>query len=1085
MNNKLTIFIMLVAFLFLGVITQAQTIDVQRPASTSITEDGTDATGNQVTGTEFTLTYTIEEMSGLTDLTVTNITASNTSNVTLGTISPTAVIVTAGTTTTFDVPVTVDVAAGFSFDLTIVSDAGDLSFDFSVTGTGIPGEIDIQGNDGNSVAHLGADDVGNQMVNTEFTLNYTIEETSGSDLEVSDFVISDWVNCTTGTVTYSDGSFPGSSVFLNSNGTTTLTADIPVTVTNVGDFSFSITVTSDDTDEGVYTIDVEGVGATDVSIQPVIYWGFAADGIIVSTDPAYTTADTPEAWEVELEFGNTDDDSTGYDMSAYSTVLLNNTTYYWWTKDDGLGTWTLGGSFTTADNVTPFLTAPVSGLQLNSTTVELYWNTSGHVGDYRYDVFYGTTPVASYAGETPDLNNLDNQIAFVNGLTPGLTYYWQVRVKTPEGAILGYSVVESFVTYGVLTAPMLLYPQDEGETYTTDPYVYWTSYFYNTVVKYKVNYSTSSDVTSVAGGDSLSTSNTTTALSYDLYAQLEDLNSGTPYYWQVGATNDDGVTYVWSDIWSFETPGTAGSGSLFPPTPTYPTGGLTVYSSSVTFYWQAVSTNGSMQYQLQYATDNGFTTDVVTLMPTSNSFAQVANLVGDEAYYWHVRSYDGTDFGDWSVTENFNTDVAVLQVETPQLLTPYDNSFVTTLTPTFYWYVSGNPNGYTFTPFISTSGNQGTDGNLDPADTLNIIYASPNTTDGYYAKYDNAVALVDGDTYYWQIVATKGASDPVYSAIRTFTINLEEVASAAPEIPIPTYPTGGLVVLTADPVLNWAVNAQYTDLEFEALYATSDATTDGVLDGGISTGWTTNLATNLSGLTPGAIYYWQVRSQNASTHSNTSDYSSVQYFVVSGGAAPVMAILGSPVAGAVIADIEPTLSWILPTQSTSQLNYEVEIADNKAMNAAQRIEDLTSNNVKVTLPAGKKYYWRVRSKTDNGDYSYYTGSGEFEIDQSITDVEPESELPTEFRVSQNYPNPFNPSTTIKFALPASEKVSVKIYDMLGREVATLLNTQLEAGNHQVVWNGQNNYGSIVSTGVYFYRVVSGNNIVVKKMLLMK
>ncbi len=91
-----------------------------------------------------------------------------------------------------------------------------------------------------------------------------------------------------------------------------------------------------------------------------------------------------------------------------------------------------------------------------------------------------------------------------------------------------------------------------------------------------------------------------------------------------------------------------------------------------------------------------------------------------------------------------------------------------------------------------------------------------------------------------------------------------------------------------------------------------------------------------------------------------------------------------------------------------------------------------------------------------------------------------SGLPTTYSLSQNYPNPFNPSTTINFALPKSGNVSLIVYDILGREVAHLVNGDMQAGYHTVEFNASN-----LASGVYFYRLKAGNFVNVKKLMLLK
>jgi parallel beta-helix repeat protein len=96
-----------------------------------------------------------------------------------------------------------------------------------------------------------------------------------------------------------------------------------------------------------------------------------------------------------------------------------------------------------------------------------------------------------------------------------------------------------------------------------------------------------------------------------------------------------------------------------------------------------------------------------------------------------------------------------------------------------------------------------------------------------------------------------------------------------------------------------------------------------------------------------------------------------------------------------------------------------------------------------------------------------------------------SDLPTEFRLSQNYPNPFNPATTLEYDLPGNCYVTIKIYNILGQTVATLVNAQKEAGRYKINWDGQDKDGEKVSTGIYFYRIKAGDFEETRKLLLVK
>jgi hypothetical protein len=102
----------------------------------------------------------------------------------------------------------------------------------------------------------------------------------------------------------------------------------------------------------------------------------------------------------------------------------------------------------------------------------------------------------------------------------------------------------------------------------------------------------------------------------------------------------------------------------------------------------------------------------------------------------------------------------------------------------------------------------------------------------------------------------------------------------------------------------------------------------------------------------------------------------------------------------------------------------------------------------------------------------------------VTVVEQTSSVPSSYELSQNYPNPFNPTTQIRYNLEKPGLVSVKVYDLLGREVVTLVNTHQGAGSYTVTFNTAQ-IGRSLSSGVYFYRLESGSFVANNKMLLVK
>jgi hypothetical protein len=124
------------------------------------------------------------------------------------------------------------------------------------------------------------------------------------------------------------------------------------------------------------------------------------------------------------------------------------------------------------------------------------------------------------------------------------------------------------------------------------------------------------------------------------------------------------------------------------------------------------------------------------------------------------------------------------------------------------------------------------------------------------------------------------------------------------------------------------------------------------------------------------------------------------------------------------------------------------------------------------LSAGK-YNYRLKQIDLDGSFNYFKLAELVEIG-----------TPAKYELSQNYPNPFNPSTTIRYSLAKESEVTLKIYDLLGREVASLVNEKQNAGNYQVEFSTLNGIQNI-SSGIYFYTIKAGSFIQTMKMMIIK
>jgi hypothetical protein len=171
------------------------------------------------------------------------------------------------------------------------------------------------------------------------------------------------------------------------------------------------------------------------------------------------------------------------------------------------------------------------------------------------------------------------------------------------------------------------------------------------------------------------------------------------------------------------------------------------------------------------------------------------------------------------------------------------------------------------------------------------------------------------------------------------------------------------------------------------------------------------------------------------------------------------------------------LSWITATE-TNNRGFEVQRSAGSEFEAIAFVEghgtttEIQAYSYIDRIDAGS-YSYRLKQVDFDGTFEY---SNVVEVDVAVL---------REFALDQNYPNPFNPSTKIAFRLAVDSKVSLKVFDVLGQEVATLVNTNLVAGGHNIDFNA-----SLLNSGVYFYRIeatgIDGSNFIdVKKMILTK
>ncbi len=192
--------------------------------------------------------------------------------------------------------------------------------------------------------------------------------------------------------------------------------------------------------------------------------------------------------------------------------------------------------------------------------------------------------------------------------------------------------------------------------------------------------------------------------------------------------------------------------------------------------------------------------------------------------------------------------------------------------------------------------------------------------------------------------------------------------------------------------------------------------------------------------------------------------------------------------------INPYLTIILDWDSTVTANqYRLLIASDSLFNTI--VKDTITNISSFDFYYEffiyfDNLYWKVRTLNDGG-IGPWSEVNHFNF--IYTDVKSEDQLPTEFALVQNYPNPFNPSTKIIYQLPVSSNVTLKVFDVLGNEVVTLVDEYKPAGNYEIEFSatggsssGRNvAHESLRASGVYFYQLKAGSYIQTKKMILLR
>lgn len=169
---------------------------------------------------------------------------------------------------------------------------------------------------------------------------------------------------------------------------------------------------------------------------------------------------------------------------------------------------------------------------------------------------------------------------------------------------------------------------------------------------------------------------------------------------------------------------------------------------------------------------------------------------------------------------------------------------------------------------------------------------------------------------------------------------------------------------------------------------------------------------------------------------------------------------------------------------TLEPDYIIEMSSSQSFQPSELTLVGADTFTTITFDTSGWVYWRVF--VNDGEIEQLCQNF-FKVANIVltTDSDENANIPTEYALRQNYPNPFNPLTKIGFSIPENQFTSLEIFNILGQKVKTLISQKMTIGNYEAVWNGTDKNGKLVSNGVYFYKLQSGNFSETKKMLFLK
>ncbi len=742
-------------------------------------------------------------------------------------------------------------------------------------------------------------------------------------------------------------------------------------------------------------------------------------------------------------------------ITANLTNLSPNTTYYYraagqnsaGTQKDGIL------SFTTSAVLPTVTTQAASLVTSNSSTLNGTVNPNGAATSVWFE--WGTSSTLSTFSSTTSqaIGSGTSAVAVsanLAGLSPNTIYYYraagQNSAGTQKDGILSFTTSANLPTVTTQGASAILSSSGTLNGSVNPNGAATTAWF---------EWGTSSTLSTYNTTPSQAVGSGTTAVA--VFANLTSLNAGATYYFRVAAQNGAGIQR--DGILNFTT--------LKPPSPpalVSPVDGSMDVPTTLTLSWNVSS--GASSYRLQTSSDSSFSilaTDDSTLTTTSKQVAVPNNV----KRYWRVSAQGNGGASPYSNVWDFTT--VPPPPAAPILASPANGSSGQPTTVTLNWNSSSGATSYRLQ--VSSI-----------SDFSSLIVDDSTLTS--VSRQVNSLAY--NTTYYWRVNALNGGGTSAWSTPWSLT-----TAPAVPSFAVsPASIAYGNVVINASKVDSVVVTNSGTgmltinSIVSSATQFSVSPTNASVPPGGIQKIYITFVPARKTSYSARIIF----------THNAPGTPDTV--LVTGKGISPPRATTKNVTTinfGSVGAGTSKNDSFLIYNIGNTDVIITSVTSTNAIFSATPTTGTIAAND-------SMQFYVTVSPVNELAQDGYIILNYANSLDpdsiyvrtDAVTGIKiVKGGVPTEYAIYQNYPNPFNPTTTIQFDLPEASIVKLSVFNILGQEVAKLIDGELQAGSQSIVWNSNNTAGVSLASGMYFYRINatsthSGKQFTeVKRMTLIK